>query len=190
DRQREEVEADVAPKDRIGRAERDLIDPAQEHVPLVTARDPEEERRDEKEPHEPEGHRQRPAPAALGVDDDSRHLRSEREVHVRQGEDEECRSEHREGVEPGGKAPQVHRLEAEATEPEEVGEETDEWPDQDRDEKKDKDDDREDDHPARGSRYAVAAPAETREVDIRPVDVSPVPAPVTATPALAHPSSG
>src|SRR5438445_579895 len=57
-------------------------------------------------------------------------------------------------------------------------------------EKKYKDHDREDDHPARGSRYAVAAPAETREVDVRPVDVSPVPAPVTATAALAHPSSG
>src|SRR5207247_7894755 len=87
-----------------------------------------------------------------------------------------------------GKTPQVDRLETEATEPEEVGEETHEWSDQDRDEKKDKDDDREDDHPARRTRYAVAAPAETREVDIRPVDVSPVPAPVTATPALAHPS--
>ena len=123
--QREEVEADVAPEDWISRAERDLIDPAQQHVPLVTSRESEEERGDEQEPHEPKGHRQRPSPAALGVDHDPRHLRPECEVHVRQGEDEEDRSEHRECVEPRGKTPQVDRLEAEATEPEEVGEETD-----------------------------------------------------------------
>src|SRR5438132_579729 len=75
--QREEVEADVAPEDWISRAERDLIDPAQQHVPLVTSRESEEERGDEQEPHEPKGHRQRPSPAALGVDHDPRHMRPE-----------------------------------------------------------------------------------------------------------------
>src|SRR4030081_311206 len=53
DRQREEIEADVAAEDRISRAERDLIDPAEEHVPLVATREAEEKRRNEQEPHEP-----------------------------------------------------------------------------------------------------------------------------------------
>jgi len=143
-RQREEIEAYVAAEDRIRRAERDLIDPAQQDVPLVATSEPEKERGDQEEPHEPEGRRQRATPSALGLDDDARHLRTEREVHVRQSQDEEARSEHGECVEPGRETPQVDRLETEATEPEEICEETDEGADQDRDEKDEKDDDGQD----------------------------------------------
>ena len=42
DRKREEVEADVAPEDRVAHAEGDGVEPAQQRIPLVTARDPED----------------------------------------------------------------------------------------------------------------------------------------------------
>ena len=45
---------------------------------------------------------------------------------------------------------------------------------------------RHEDEPAGRTGYAVAAAAETREVDVRPVDASPVSAPVTAAPAVPH----
>jgi hypothetical protein len=78
-------------------------------------------------------------------------LRPEREVQVREREHEEDRPERGEGVEPRGKAPQVDRLEPEATEPEEVGEERDERTDEDRDEQEQEQQDCDEDVPARGT---------------------------------------
>ena len=141
DRQREEVKADVAAEDRIRRAERDLIDPAQQHVPLVATREAEKERGNQQEPHEPEGRRKRSAASALGLDDHARHLRTEGEVHVRQRQNKEDRAEDGERIKGRGETPQVDGLEAEATEPEEICEEADEGADQDRDEKDEEDDD-------------------------------------------------
>src|SRR5207248_7546382 len=90
DRQREEVEADVAAEDGIGRTERDAVQPAEERVPLVAAGEAEEERRDEQERREAERERERAGAALrLRVDDEARDLRPEREVEVREGEDEE-----------------------------------------------------------------------------------------------------
>src|SRR6185436_12868387 len=67
DRQREEVEADVAPEDRIAHAERDGVEPAEQLIPLIATRDPEEEGRDRDDPEEPQRLRERGRPRTLRV---------------------------------------------------------------------------------------------------------------------------
>ena len=90
DRQGEEVEADVAAEHGVRRAERHRVEPAEEVVPLVAAGETEEEGRDEQERHEPERQSERPgAPRRIGVDHDPGHLGPEREVQVREREEEE-----------------------------------------------------------------------------------------------------
>ena len=75
DRKREEVEADVAAEDRIRRAERHAVQPTEKGVPLVSAGEAEEERRDEQERHQPRGEGERTgALRRVGVDHEARHL--------------------------------------------------------------------------------------------------------------------
>ena len=188
DRKREEVEADVATEDRIGLSERDLVQPAKQRIPLIAAGDPEEERRNEQEPHDAQGRRQSSAATAVGLDDDAWDLRSKREVQVRERENEEDAREGEERPERGGEAAQVHVLEPEASEPKQIGEEADERAGEQREEEQKNDDDRDDDHPPGRAAHSAAA-TEAREVEVRPIDASPVPAAaVPAPPAVAHPS--
>ena len=183
DRQGEEVEADVPTEDRVGRAERHGVQPTEERVPLVAAGEPEEEGRDKQERHEPEGQRERPGgPRRIGVDHEPRHVGPEREVEIREGEEEEDEQEDDERPEPGGVAAQEDILEAEAPEPEEIGEEPDDRTEEQGYQEQREDDDRDERrHPVpRAPRRA--GPAESRNVDAGPVDVPPV----AATGAVPH----
>ncbi len=183
DRQGEEVEADVAAEDRIGRAERHAVQPAEERIPFVAAGEAEEERRDEQD--RPEAQREGEGAGALadvGVHDETGHLRPEREVQVREGNEVERDEEDDERPEPGGVPAEEHGVEPEAAEPEQVGEESDERREDERDEEERDEDDREDRRePVRRTARSAAA-AEPGQVDPRPVDIPPV----AATGAIPH----
>src|SRR2546430_2674294 len=185
DGKREEVEADVAPEDRVAHAERDGVEPAQQRIPLVTARDSEKERWNEKQPHVAERRPDRAAAAPVRVYDHAGHLRPQREIQVRKREDEEQPGEREERPEPRGVPAEIHVLETEAAEPEEIGEEADHRTDKERDDQKNDEHERDEDRSPRGTGHARPA-TESGEVDVRPVDASPVAPAIAATPALAH----
>ena len=121
DRQREEVEADVPTEEGIGHAERHRVEPAEQLVPLVAARESEEERWDGGHPQEAQRLRERGGSRAL-LDHHARDLRTEREVEIRQGDHDEDQEERDERPEPGGVTAEVHVLETETAEPQQIGE--------------------------------------------------------------------
>ena len=184
DREGEEVEADVQSEHVVLDTERHRVQPAKELVPLARACEAKEERGYEEQPHDAGRARERGAAGPLGIDDDARHLRPQREVEVRHCEDEEDEKERDERPEPRRVTAQVDVLEPEAAEPEEIGEERDERAEDDRDEKDEDEDDDDRDAPPRGrSRNASAATTELTDVEVLPVDVAPVGA---AVPAPSH----
>src|SRR5207245_7940226 len=130
----------------------------------------EEGRRDQQTRRGPERERKGAGPArGVGLDDEPRDLRAQREVEVRQREDEEHDEEHEERVEAGGVAAEEDVLEAEAPEPEEIGEEADDRREHERQEEEQQDDDRDERRQAVRRTARTAATAEPGQVHARPV---------------------